>query len=332
MLILGYNHIMAGVLRKSLGVFAGLGVLFAFIFSISFLPAAAQSDTRYFPDTGHTVSGDFLAFYERAPDPKLLYGNPITEAFIDPFYGRLMQYFENVRFELYPDQPAGSRVQITPLGEYIYTPSQVTQLTPLKSSNCQTFKSDQDSFEVCFAFLDFFKAYGGVAQFGYPISNVVIERGLRVQYFQKARFEWRNWLAAGQKVRLSGLGRTYFEQQAIDKSYLRQGNNLPQQVNRLRVRAYADQVITGLQGSQVVNVQVLDQNWLPVADAEVTLQVIQPSGEALSAPQKLRTGPDGLAHLSFTYHSDRPGMFALLVTAHWGELDAQTSSSFRAWY
>jgi hypothetical protein len=38
-------------------------------------------------------------------------------------------------------------------------------------------------------FLDYFNNRGGLAIFGYPISERFIDQGLTVQYFQKARME-----------------------------------------------------------------------------------------------------------------------------------------------
>jgi hypothetical protein len=41
-------------------------------------------------------------------------------------------------------------------------------------------------------FLAFWNANGGVAQFGYPITELFDENGASVQYFERARFELRN--------------------------------------------------------------------------------------------------------------------------------------------
>ena len=76
--------------------------------------------TRDFPETGHSLSGEFLEFYERSPDGLTVYGYPITEAFIDPVYGHLIQYFQKSRFELFPNEPPEKRVQLSNLGEWLY--------------------------------------------------------------------------------------------------------------------------------------------------------------------------------------------------------------------
>src|SRR6185312_15529488 len=39
-------------------------------------------------------------------------------------------------------------------------------------------------------FLKYWETFGGLAAFGYPISEEMTENGMTVQYFQRARFEW----------------------------------------------------------------------------------------------------------------------------------------------
>jgi hypothetical protein len=65
------------------------------------------------------------------------------------------------------------------------------------ADTCQNFP--ETGFQACGRFLDYWKANGGLAQQGYPISNVFEEKNAdppagdgkvhKVQYFQRARFE-----------------------------------------------------------------------------------------------------------------------------------------------
>jgi len=48
---------------------------------------------------------------------------------------------------------------------------------------------------VGFAFKEYFDAHGGVARFGYPVTNEFQQNGATMQYFAKARFEYRPHLA-----------------------------------------------------------------------------------------------------------------------------------------
>ena len=89
---------------------------------------AQAENTRHFPETGHYVTDEFLVMYESIPNPTLLYGFPITEAFVDIF-GTKVQYFEKVRFELDPSLPANIQVKLSPLGEYLYQEGEKLDIT-----------------------------------------------------------------------------------------------------------------------------------------------------------------------------------------------------------
>lgn len=314
--------------------FACLLVILLFGFSTS-SPAQAQTTPTpqelFFAETGHTIKGEFLVFFLQARDPMLVYGYPITDAFIDPVYGRQVQYFEKARFELYPDAAPELRVRLTPLGKWLYTPGQV-RVIPKNAAGCRTFTETDGNYQVCLSFLDFFNTHGGLVQFGYPISNVEIHGDTFVQYFQKARFEWRPERPAGQFVVVSDLGSIYFAQQALDKNFLRQRDNLPQTILRLKVRAFPERAVTGLQGQQTVYVTVHDQNLIPVAGARVQLQMRLPTGEEIDLPLEVQTDAKGMARLIVPFKTSLPGIVILRVTARLDDLEGSTISSFRAWY
>ena len=104
---------------KRLWLFVSL-LLLVSVLGISRQQVLAQTNvSRYFPETGHWVLNEFLFKYESIPNPTLLYGAPITEAFLDSF-GTKVQYFEKVRFELDPTLPPNIQVKISPLGGYLY--------------------------------------------------------------------------------------------------------------------------------------------------------------------------------------------------------------------
>jgi hypothetical protein len=298
---------------------------------VGIVPANAQSGVLYFPETGHVVSGEFLEFYNRTPEAKLLYGDPITDAFVDPQYGMLVQYFQKVRFQVNEDKPLELRVTLSHLGKFTYQPGQ-QRIVSVNSNACRTFSETTDQFNICYAFLDFFLAHGGVTQFGYPLSNLESHEGRIMQYFQKARFEWHPELPQGQRVQLSDLGSIYFFQQRLDQNFLRQQNNLPQTILSLKVRAFAERAISGLKGSQTIHVLVHDQNFLPVAKAMVSLQMQSPTGESVTYPIEISTDKDGLAHLTMTFETDQPGKYIITVKVRLNGLTGQTSGSFIAWH
>ena len=96
--------------------------LSVFLLSGSFgwrLPVFQMEGERYFEETGHRVTGEFLEFYRQVDNPLLVYGYPITDAYQDPTTRIIVQYFQKARFELHPESPQGLRVQLSPLGEYM---------------------------------------------------------------------------------------------------------------------------------------------------------------------------------------------------------------------
>src|SRR5512136_642254 len=98
--------------------FLGILVFTCFLLAYSGGTVAAQdgSSTHYFADTGHNISGDFWAYYQGVQNAALVFGSPITEAFTDAQTGRLIQYFQRARFEFFPENPAGQRVMLSPVG------------------------------------------------------------------------------------------------------------------------------------------------------------------------------------------------------------------------
>ncbi|HMQ32099.1 MAG TPA: c-type cytochrome [Chloroflexaceae bacterium] len=83
------------------------------------ITADQAAGRTFFPETGHSVGGEFRDFWNRYGGLRV-FGYPITEEFLDASYtdGRIyrMQLFERARFELHPDAPAGQRVQLALLG------------------------------------------------------------------------------------------------------------------------------------------------------------------------------------------------------------------------
>ena len=149
------------------------------------------------------------------------------------------------------------RIQVTSIGKAAYEPG--GQLDINNSSGCQLFRS---GYRVCFAFLDFYRANGAGAQFGNPISPFEYRENLIVQYFEKARFEWRADRPEGQRVVITDLGRTYFDLLDEDPAQLKSVNPLDATINpvlSLKVRAYVLSSVMLSSGQQTVYVVVQSQ-------------------------------------------------------------------------
>jgi hypothetical protein len=75
------------------------------------IPRADNPNQRYFPETGHTLSGDFSRYFE-ANGGSVRFGLPISEPFLSE--GRLSQDFQSARFFWTPE--AESPVTLEAIG------------------------------------------------------------------------------------------------------------------------------------------------------------------------------------------------------------------------
>jgi len=325
-----YNH--NTVIKK----LRWLTILIVFIALSGFLGGSAFAQTsddngRFFPQTGHTVSDAFLEKYNTIPNGEEIYGYPITDAFEDEIFGFRVQYFEKARFEFHPEETNDLQVQLTPLGEFLYQPGEIVPDT-LNFASCRTFP--QTDHKVCYDFLDFFDANGGIIQFGYPISGIEIHEGWFSQYFQRARLEWHPELPLGEKIIVSDLGIQYFNFQGEDTRLLQpnQGINVPlQEVSRLQVHAFVSKPILSLsENNQELYVIVYDQNFKAVANVILNFTIQLPSGEIIKDTMN-QSSDKGVSSKVIQVVGLSAGMAEITVTATIGTIQQQTRTSFQIW-
>lgn len=287
--------------------------------------AAAQSaDVQYFPETGHYVKGAFLQFYNAAKNPGLVYGYPLTEQ-ITARDGKTVQYFQRARFEL----ASSNRVQLTPLGALTYQPQ-----SPLSVNNDNGCESYPTGYNVCFTFLDFYKANGGPNQFGNPISPFESADGLIVQYFEGARFEWRADRGAGKWVVISDLGRLYFDQQKEDPAHLKPvqpSDATIKPVLSLKARAFVLKAVTLRNGTQTVHVIVQDQTSIAVENASIRA-IVHLSNNA-TQEYLFTTNAQGIGQVKFDFSDQKPGELVTIdIHVNYQGLTTTTTASFRIWF
>lgn len=288
---------------------------------------AQSADIQFFPETGHTIKGEFLRFYKSVRNPTLLFGYPITEQ-VPSKDGKTVQYFQRARFELHPDLPESQRVQLTPLGQTTYKPQ--AQLPLDYSAGCDLFAT---GYAVCYAFLDFYKANGGAAQFGNPISPFESHESLIVQYFEKARFEWRGDRPEGQRVVITDLGRRYFDQLGEDPALLKPVDPLDATINpilAIKVRAFVAKSVTRSSGEQVVYIIVQSQTGQAVSNTTGKAIVHWPDGR--TEDFFFVTNGSGLGTVKFDFEGQKQGELVpidILVT--YQGLAGTTKASFRIW-
>jgi carboxyl-terminal processing protease len=178
--------------------------------------AQAQPASRTFPETGKTVSGDFLTYWD-THGGLLQYGYPISDPMLErsDTDGKTysVQYFERALFELHPELAAPDDVLLALLGTFQYK-QKYPDGAPGQKANTQAGAQRfvQTGYTVGGNFLNYWIGHGGLAQQGYPISDEFTEvsgfdgKPYTVQYFQRAEFELHPENQAPYNVLLSQLG------------------------------------------------------------------------------------------------------------------------------
>ncbi len=151
-------------------------------------PEPAANNRRYFPETGHNVSPIFYPFYV-ARGGFERFGWPRTEELQED--GRTVQYFQRARLEHRPDlRNTPYEVQISLLGEWLVGSERFPRIEPFESGPDQRY-FEETGHSVNYAFLRYFNTRGGLDSLGFPLSEELQEDGRPVQYFQRARLEYR---------------------------------------------------------------------------------------------------------------------------------------------
>ena len=166
---------------------------------------ARQADNRYFPLTGHNVTGALLEFFERNGGLEV-FGYPRTDAFEEN--GRLVQYFQRHRLEWWPENPPPWQVQLALLGDIVLGPAD----PPAPPAGPGQLYYAETGHSVGSPFREFFLSRGGPAIFGYPTSEAYQDGPFHVQRFQRARLEWHPENPPAHRVQAGLLGDIYIFQ------------------------------------------------------------------------------------------------------------------------
>ena len=207
--------------KKWLHIMSALALLVAALPLAGGAPAVAQGGSRTFPETGKTVKGRFLQYWnERGGLAQQ--GFPISDEMSEKSDtdGKTytVQYFERAVFELHPENRTPNDVLLSLLGVFTWNrihPNGAPDQKPNTSAGSVAFP--QTGKRLGGRFLEYWNANGGLAQQGYPISDEFQERSrvdgktYTVQYFERAVFELHTENQRPFDVLLSLVGR--FEHQ-----------------------------------------------------------------------------------------------------------------------
>ena len=162
----------------------------------------------YFPETGHSLAGRFLTFWQN--DGGLpVFGYPLTDELTENGY--TVQYFERQRFEYHPEfEGTPYVVELGLTGVEDAQRRNIAASAPFQPLPASTRSDGYTEFfpetghRIGGGFKAYWHAHGlnmgdpdvsyreSLALFGYPISEEFTDpaTGFTVQYFERARFEY----------------------------------------------------------------------------------------------------------------------------------------------
>jgi hypothetical protein len=301
-----------------------------------------NEDCTYFPETDHYVCDEFLEFFETRGGLEI-FGYPLTEAFDDPARGLRVQYFQRARMEFHPYNPEPYQVQLGLLGDELdYSSPPPNPPSDPAVNNSLRHYFPQTGHTVSHSFLRYYREHGGLDIFGYPITEFMEEDGLVVQYFQRARMEWRPDESSGAQIRLTNLGEIYLEQVGIpgdyDELYPQErmadtfATESPDRVKELEIDASVRYIITGRQGVQTIFVYVTDQRQQPISGAIVSMTVRYPLDEVRYEYENPTDG-EGFTKHAFDIKNSPPGRNVVIdVIATYDDLTSMTQTFYLPWW
>jgi hypothetical protein len=173
------------------------------------VPVFADRDgCHFFAPTEQFLCGPFKQYWERYGGLPI-FGYPITAE--EPGgNGETVQFMERSRFEWHPGVwPEKYDVLLGHLGWEMVDerrdepPFQSVEASPQPGEDCRYFAATGQ--HLCDRFLTYWETFGGLAIFGFPISQELTENGFTVQYFERARFEHQPGVWAERFDVLQGL-------------------------------------------------------------------------------------------------------------------------------
>jgi hypothetical protein len=197
--------------------------------------AQAQGNSRTFPETGKTLEGTFLRYWDRHGG-LAQQGYPISEVIQETSDsdGKIytVQYMERAVFEQHPENQPPYDVLLSLLGVFRYQqkyPQGASGQVPNAEPNSRLFP--ETGKRLGGLFRTYWESHGGLAQQGYPISDEFDEvsdldgKTYKVQYFERAVFEYHPENQPPYNVLLSQLGTFRYREKYGGLSYQLSGSS-----------------------------------------------------------------------------------------------------------
>jgi hypothetical protein len=290
---------------------------------------AQTPDSIYIEETGHWIKGLFLDTYQSVNDSLLIFGYPLSDEIVDTNNGKVIQYFQKARMELV-EGANGAEIQIANLGEMLYQPGAPLVNISTSSPTCRMFPATGKS--VCYAFRQFYDMNDGERLFGNPISDLEKQDNRYVQYFEKARMEWRPEMDAGQRVGLTDLGKIFIDTFGIvlPEPY---PNGAPVHLIVPHALAFTSKALISANENQTVYIVAQDQDLHPLQGAMVMVIITWPDGtQDLLRPANL-TDQNGICQLDFTVGDfDPKEIVQVEARVTYQDTEFNTFTWFRIWW
>jgi hypothetical protein len=185
---------------RSPALAVALCALLLFIYTgYNISPSFAQTNSRHFPETGHTIQGRFLEYWEQNGG-LAQQGYPISAEMqeVSPIDGKTytVQYFERAVFELHPEHQPPYDVLLSLLGTLEYQQKFLEgALGQVPNNSPGSVVFPETGKRLGGKFLEYWRSHGGLSQQGYPVSDEfkaisdLDGKTYTVQYFERAVFE-----------------------------------------------------------------------------------------------------------------------------------------------
>lgn len=193
-------------------------VLVTVILCAGIVPSyVSAGNSQYFPETGQTSGNAFYEFWQTHGGLAIL-GMPLSPVYEDTDHF-IIQIYERAFMEWHPENTRENRVQLARLGDSYLSDLEnatthekigdIRRQTPPRgcatNSNCETFATTNHT--VLGAFRDYWYANGGLATFGFPLTEEYkacatddgsgCGQGFSAQIFERNVFEWHSEVNGG---------------------------------------------------------------------------------------------------------------------------------------
>lgn len=190
-------------------------------------PVAARAPVC-FTETNQCIQGRFLTYWE-SHGGLALNGYPLTgerQELLEDGKTYTVQYFERVRLEYHPENPPPWDIELGQFGRRVLREQFGYEVTRYQAAIAPTPPAPgttyfpQTGHNLGGGFRDYWNTHGGLAQFGYPLTEEftqTLEDGqpYTVQYFERARLEWHPGNPAPWDFELGQFGRQLLAQTAL---------------------------------------------------------------------------------------------------------------------